>query len=590
MAGSGNLAAPDREIKGGCAPPLTQGHSGPQGGSGVLRMAEETAGTGPAPGASRPALVIGGAAVGTLFEWYDFFLYGALAGHIAKHFFAAVDERTAFTFALVAFGAGFIARPFGALAFGRIGDIVGRKNTFLVTMTIMGVSTFLVGLLPGYATIGVAAPILLVLLRVLQGLAIGGEYGGAAIYVAEHAPANARAFNTSWINAMATAGLITSLLLIVGCRSLMPPEAFADWGWRIPFLVSVVLLGVSLWVRMRLAESPVFTEMKAQAQLSRAPLSEAFGRWSNLKLVLIALTGAVMGSTTIWYTAQFYALFFLQRMAKVDETQASLMMALALAIAVPSFLLIGWLADRIGRKPFLVGGCVIAAITIFPAFHGLTWAANPALAAAQAKAPVTVAADPARCSVQFDPVGSNRFDGSDCDVAKSFLSRAGVSYRTVALSAGGAAEVRVGGAVVRAPDPSSLSPADRKAAIAAFQDKAKAALAAAGYPLSADPAAINAPVVIAIVAFLVVLAAMTYAPAAAFLVELFPARIRYTSLSLPYHLGSGWVGGLLPATAFAIVTANGDIYSGLWYPVAFNAVCAVIGLLFLPETRGRPIA
>ncbi|HWA61921.1 MAG TPA: MFS transporter [Caulobacteraceae bacterium] len=539
--------------------------------------------------AAGPVRVIAGASIGTLFEWYDFFLYGSLASYIAKHFFAGVDERTSFLFALGAFAAGFIARPFGALVFGRVGDVVGRKNTFLVTMTIMGASTFIVGLLPGYETWGVAAPVLLVALRLVQGLAIGGEYGGAAIYVAEHAPADRRGRDTSWINAMATCGLITSLLVTIACRLAMRAETFAAWGWRAPFLLSALLLGVSLWIRMSLSESPVFQRMKEEAAISAAPMSEAFGRWSNVKLILIALFGTICGSTSIWYTAQFYALFFLQKMAKVDDLAASALVALALALALPAFFFMGWLTDRIGRKPVMVAGTAIAAVVIFPLFHALTWAANPALSAAQRSAPVTVSADPATCAVQFDPVGAGRFDASGCDIAKAFLTRAGVSYRTAAAPSGALATMRVGAATLAAPDPRGLDDKGRARAAAGFAAEARAALKAAGYPDAAAPAGVNAPVVVAIVFVLVLLAASTYAPSAAFLVELFPARIRYTSLSFPYHLGSGWIGGLLPATAFAIVTANGDIYSGLWYPVGFCALATVVGLLFLPETRGRPI-
>jgi MFS family permease len=552
-------------------------------------MFEEAADPPPAASLDNPTLVIAGASLGTLFEWYDFFLYGALASQIARHFFAGVDERTGFAFALMAFAAGFIVRPFGALVFGRIGDRVGRKNTFLVTMTIMGLSTFLVGLLPGFETIGVFAPILLVALRLLQGLAIGGEYGGAAIYVAEHAPADRRAFHTSWINAMATGGLITSLLVIISFRLLLSEGDFQAWGWRLPFLISCVLLGISLWIRLKLGESPVFRRMQAENTISKAPLSEAFLHWQNLKLVLVALFGSIAGSSTIWYTAQFYALFFLQRILKVDELQTNILMVIALAIATPSFLLIGWLSDRFGRKPFMIAGCAIAAIVVFPLFHALTRAANPALAEAQRSAPVVVYADPGACSFQFDPVGANHFDTSDCDVAKSFLTRAGVSYRTVGLAPGARAEIHIGRRVLRAPDPRGLAAEPREKTIAAFKDEAKAALTAVGYPAAADPARVDAPRVIAIVVVLVVLAAMTYAPAAAFLVELFPARIRYTSLSFPYHLGTGWIGGLLPATAFAIVTATGNIYSGLWYPVVFCTLTAVIGTLFMPETRGREI-
>ena len=535
------------------------------------------------------ALVIVGASLGTLFEWYDFFLYGSLATYIAHHFFAGVDERTAFTFALAAFAAGFIVRPFGALVFGRVGDIVGRKNTFLVTMTIMGGSTFLVGLLPGYQTIGVAAPILLIALRLLQGLAIGGEYGGAAIYVAEHAPADRRAFNTSAINAMASGGLITSLVAVIAFRLMLSEADFMAWGWRAPFLISCVLLGISLWIRLRLEESPVFRRMKAENLTSKAPLRETFGEWKNLKLVLIALFGSIVGSTSIWYGAQFYVLFFLQRVLKVGDLQADLLMVLGLTATLPTFLLWGWLSDRIGRKPLMIGGCAIAAVAIFPLFHALTWAANPALADAQRRAPVVVMADPVACSFQFDPIGTHRFDASDCDIAKSLLTRAGVSYRSVSLPAGARAMLTIAGRTIAAPDPRGLATAERKRVVATFGASAKAALTAAGYPTAADPAAVNMPLAAGLIFLLVSLAAMTYAPSAAFLVELFPAKIRYTSLSFPYHLGSGWVGGLLPASAFAIATARGDIYAGLWYPVAFCVLTTLVGTLFTPETRGRSI-
>jgi MFS family permease len=552
-------------------------------------MVEATAGPAPSARAGGQRLVIAGAALGTMFEWYDFFLYGSLAAYIARHFFAGVTETTGFILALAAFAAGFAVRPLGALVFGRIGDVVGRKNTFLVTMAMMGFATFFVGLLPGFDVLGPAAPVLLVVLRLLQGLALGGEYGGAAIYVAEHAPPGRRGQHTSWINAMATSGLILSLLVIIAVRLALPEGAFENWGWRIPFLVSAALLGVSLWVRLKLGESPVFAQMKAQSGVSKAPYAEAFGRWNNLKLVLVAMFGSVAAGTVIWYTAQFYTLFFLERLLKVEGVMSYLLIALSLAIATPAYVLLGWLSDRIGRKPILIAGAVLAALLIFPAFHALTQAANPALAEAQARAPIVLRADPETCSLQFDPVGANRFDSTGCDIAKAFLTRQGLNYRSVDLPAGAPAEVHIGARVIRPADPGGLSNAARAESAAAFQGEARAVLSELGYPNAADPQRINAPLIVLIVVGLALLSAMTYAPIAAFLVELFPARIRYTSLSLPYHLGTGWIGGFMPATAFAIVAATGDIYSGLWYPVIVTSVGALIGVFFLPETRGRPI-
>jgi MFS family permease len=537
-----------------------------------------------------PAMVVGAASLGTMFEWYDFFLYGSLATFIARHFFAAVGEATAFIFALIAFGAGFVARPFGAAVFGRLGDLVGRKRTFLVTMALMGVSTFLVGLLPGYDVIGVAAPAILVGLRLLQGLALGGEYGGAAIYVAEHAPAERRGLYTSWINAMATLGLISSLAVIIGLRLTMPEEDFAAWGWRIPFLLSVLLLAVSLWIRMRLSESPVFQRMKEEGATATAPLAEAVSDKANLGRMIAALFGVIAGGTTIWYTAHFYPLFFLDRVLKVDALLANALLAVALCVALPSYLFFGWLSDRIGRKIILMGGAALAALTIMPAYQLLTEAANPALAQAQRDAPVVVYADPAACSVQFDPIGRGSFNTSDCDIAKAFLTRAGVSYESAPAPTGSRAEIHVGERIVQAPDPIAFEADLREAAIASFHAGARQALDTAGYPSAADPARINRPLVVAVILYLVLLATMTYAPVSAFLVELFPARIRYTSLSLPYHLGTGWIGGFMPATAFAIVAANGDIYSGLWYPVFFAGLSVVVGVLALPETRCRAIS
>jgi len=527
-------------------------------------------------------LVILASSLGTVFEWYDFYLYGLLATIISAQFFSGVNETTGFIFALAAFAAGFAVRPFGAILFGRIGDLVGRKNTFLVTMGLMGLSTFAVGLLPSYATAGVAAPVILVLLRLVQGLALGGEYGGAATYVAEHAPEGKRGLYTSFIQTTATLGLFAALLVVIGIRTALGEEAFADWGWRLPFLVSLLLLAVSLWIRLKLEESPVFARMKAQGKGSKAPLTEAFGRWGNLRIVLIALFGAVAGQAVVWYTGQFYALFFLERTLRVEGATANILIAIALAIATPAFIFFGWLSDRIGRKPIILLGCTLAALTYFPLFDALSRAANPALHAAQASAPVSVIADPEDCSVQFDPVGRNRFDQRSCDIAKSFLARSGVSYANVEAPAGSAARIRIGGTEIDAPRGGADS-------IKAFQDATRAALSAAAYPERADPEAIDKPLVVLILTILVFYVTMVYGPIAALLVELFPTRIRYTSMSLPYHIGNGWFGGFLPTTAFAMVAATGDIYYGLWYPIGVAVLTVVIGLFFLPETCRRTI-
>ena len=537
-----------------------------------------------------PVLVIGASSLGTIFEWYDFYLYGLLATVISAQFFSGVDETTGFIFALAAFAAGFAVRPFGAILFGRIGDLVGRKNTFLVTMGIMGLSTFIVGLLPSYASAGVIAPIALVALRLLQGLALGGEYGGAATYVAEHAPEGKRGLYTSFIQTTATLGLFAALLVVIGIRTWLGEEAFADWGWRIPFLVSILLLAISLYIRMQLEESPVFREMKAAGDGSKAPLTEAFARWSNAKIVLIALVGAVAGQAVVWYTGQFYALFFLEKTLKVDGATANILIALALALATPFFILFGWLSDKVGRKPIIMAGCALAALTYFPLFGALTEAANPALARAQASAPVTVIADPADCSVQFDPVGRNKFDQRSCDIAKSFLAKASVSYGNVAAPAGTLASVRIGDTIIPGLDAGSLQGEMRKEAIASFQERMKAELTAVGYPAKADPAGMNKPLVVAILFVLALYVTMVYGPIAALLVELFPTRIRYTSMSLPYHIGNGWFGGFLPTTAFAMVAATGNIYYGLWYPVTVALVTLVVGLILLPETFRRSLS
>ncbi len=533
--------------------------------------------------------VILASSLGTVFEWYDFYLYGLLATVISAQFFSGVNETTGFIFALGAFAAGFAVRPFGALVFGRLGDLVGRKYTFLVTMGLMGFATFTVGILPNYASIGVAAPIMLVLLRLLQGLALGGEYGGAATYVAEHAPNHKRGLYTSFIQTTATLGLFAALLVVIGTRTLIGEDAFKDWGWRVPFLISVLLLGVSLWIRMQLQESPVFQKMKEEGTSSKAPISEAFGNWKNGRFVLIALLGAVAGQAVVWYTGQFYALFFLEKMLMVDGATTNILIAIALAIGTPFFVFFGWLSDKIGRKPIILVGCALAALTYFPAFHALTEAANPALAKAQTTAPVSVVVNDNECSVQFDPVGRNKFDSKSCDIAKSFLAKGGISYSKVEAPAGTVAQIRIGNTVLIAPDPAKVNGDERKAAIAKFQDDARAALAKAGYPSKANPDEINTPVVIAILTYLVLLVTAVYGPIAALLVELFPTRIRYTAMSLPYHIGNGWFGGFLPTTAFAMVAATGDIYYGLWYPIIVAGATVVIGLLFLPETFRRNI-
>ncbi len=537
---------------------------------------------------SQPLIIIA-SSLGAVFEWYDFYLYGLLATIITAQFFSGVNETTGFIFALAAFAAGFAVRPFGALVFGRIGDVVGRKNTFLVTMAIMGLSTFLVGLLPSYASVGVAAPIALVVLRLLQGLALGGEYGGAATYVAEHAPDKKRGLFTSFIQTTASLGLFAALLIVIGVRTLVGEEAFAAWGWRIPFIVSIALLAVSLWIRMQLEESPVFQKMKDEGKTSKAPLTEAFGQWSNLKVVLIALFGAVVGQGVVFYTSQFYALFFLEKNLRVDGPTTNILIAIALLIATPAFIFFGWLSDRIGRKYIILTGCALAALTYMPLFHALSKAANPALYAAQANSPVSIVANPDECSVQFDPVGKNKFDKSSCDIAKAYLAKAGISYANVIAPAGTVAQIHIGDATIPVVNPAVVSGPDKAAAIKAFQTEVKTALTAVGYPEKADPAQINKPMVVAILVILVLYVTMVYGPIAALLVELFPTRIRYTSMSLPYHIGNGWFGGFLPTAAFAMVAATGDIYYGLWYPIVACAVTALVGLVFLPETFRRSL-
>ncbi|MEA1844334.1 MFS transporter [Agrobacterium tumefaciens] len=615
-------------------------------------------------GAARPMTgeekkVIFASSLGTVFEWYDFYLYGSLAIYIGANFFSQYPETTRNIFALLAFAAGFLVRPFGALVFGRLGDIVGRKYTFLITILIMGVSTFLVGVLPGASQIGIAAPIILIILRMLQGLALGGEYGGAATYVAEHAPNGRRGYYTSWIQTTATLGLFLSLMVILGVQFALGKEAFAAWGWRIPFLVSVLLLGVSVWIRLKMNESPAFKKMKEEGKTSKAPLSEAFGQWKNAKIALLALVGAVIGQAVVWYTGQFYALFFLQSILKVDGQSANIMVAAALILGTGFFVLFGWLSDKIGRKPIIMAGLVLAMLTYFPLFKALTWAGNPALAQAQASVRATVTAAPGDCKFQFNPTGTAKFTTS-CDIATSFLTRNSVPYDVVAGAAGTPASVKIGDATIASYDAIAAG-ADAAAKDRAFQKQVNIALHDGGYPLArgvaqvpdakldafiaanpelnlnaeavraadkkmvatdklvadklltpaetagaaemavysiagggtfamvADPAAVNWVVIIAVLTVLVIYVTMVYGPIAALLVELFPTRIRYSGMSLPYHIGNGWFGGLLPATAFAMSAAKGDIYYGLWYPIVFAGITLVIGLLFLPETKDRDI-
>ena len=539
---------------------------------------------------SSGAHVIGASALGTLFEWYDFFLYGALASSFASHFFSAVDERTAFIFALATFAVGFIVRPLGALVFGRIGDLVGRKVTFLATLAVMGLATFLVGVLPDYASIGIAAPLLLVALRILQGLAIGGEFGGAIVYVAEHAPPGRRGLHTSFIPAMALGGLLLSLAVIAATRAAMTPAEFSAWGWRVPFLLSVILLGVSLWIRLRLQESPVFRRMQAERSLSRAPVAETFLQGRNLRLVLAALFGCVIGQAVLFYMSTFYAYYFLERVARVDGFTVAVLTAISLAIAAPLFIASGWLSDRIGRKPILLGAVALAALLYFPLFASLLEAANPELARARETAPVVVAADPRDCSLLFDPLGRASNDRRSCDVVTSYLARAGISHEMRTLPSGEPALLEIGGLVLAAPEPGALEGAGLAQAIADFQLEAKSALAAAGYRSEADPDLIDRPRVVALLVALLAFAAAASGAYAALLAEMFPARIRYTALSFPQNFGNGWFGGLLPAITFTIVAATGDVFAGLWYPVSVAALCLVVGWLFVPETRGRPIS
>jgi MFS family permease len=531
--------------------------------------------------------VIFASSLGTVFEWYDFYLYGSLAAVIAKQFFSGVNETTGFIFALLAFFAGFFVRPFGALVFGRLGDLVGRKYTFLITIVIMGLSTALVGVLPSYASVGVIAPVTLIALRLLQGLALGGEYGGAATYVAEHAPQGKRGLYTSWIQTTATLGLFLSLLIILFTRSVLGPD-FDTWGWRIPFLASVILLAISVYIRLQLAESPVFLEMKEAGTRSKAPLTESFARWGNLRLVILALLGATAGQAVVWYGGQFYTLFFLTQVLKVEAQPANLLIAAALLVATPFFIVFGSLSDRIGRKKIVLAGCLIAALTYVPIFKAITHYANPAIESASANSPVTVVADPNACTFQFDPVGKKKFVQS-CDIAKAALAKAGVPYLNEAAPVGSVARVRIGSAEVSSLEGGPMSAADFKAASGDFAKALSGKLKEAGYPTKADPAQINYFMVWLLLFILVIYVTMVYGPIAAWLVELFPARIRYTSMSLPYHIGNGWFGGILPTMAFALVALTGNIYYGLRYPIIIALMTVVVGAFFLPETKDRQV-
>ena len=562
--------------------------------------------------------VIFASSLGTVFEWYDFYLYGSLAAIIAKQFFSGLDAGSAFIFALLAFAAGFIVRPFGALVFGRLGDMIGRKYTFLVTILIMGLSTFIVGVLPNYASIGVAAPVILIALRLLQGLALGGEYGGAATYVAEHAPHGKRGAYTAWIQTTATLGLFLSLIVILVTRTVLTEPVFAEWGWRVPFLVSIALLAVSVYIRLSMNESPAFQKMKSEGKTSKAPLSESFGQWKNLKIVILSLVGLTAGQAVVWYTGQFYALFFLTQSLKVDAAAANIFIAAALVIGTPFFIVFGTLSDKIGRKPIIMLGCLLAVLTYFPVFKMLTKAANPDLYAAQEKSQVVVMADPAECSFQFNPTGTVKFTSS-CDIAKQKLAASSVSYKNEATP-GQSAVIKIGENSIKVvpsaediaaareaadkalEDLKAASPVDEAAVkaaetkVAALKDDAKvkdAMLTAAlgkelkahGYPTKADPEKVDKVMVILVLIYLVILVTMVYGPIAAMLVELFPTRIRYTSMSLPYHIGNGWFGGLLPTTSFAIVAQTGDMYNGLWYPIIIAAITFVVGSMFVKETK-----
>ncbi len=529
-------------------------------------------------------MVIFASSLGTVFEWYDFYLFGVMSAIIAANFFTALDPATRDIFTLLAFAAGFAVRPFGAIIFGRLGDLVGRKYTFLVTILIMGLSTFLVTFLPNYATWGLAAPVALISLRLLQGLALGGEYGGAATYVAEHAPHDKRGAYTAWIQTTATVGLMLALMVILGTRLTIGEKEFAAWGWRIPYAFSGLLLIISVWIRLKLSESPAFTKMKAEGKTSKAPLTESFGQWGNLKIVILALIGGTAGQAVVWYTGQFYTLFFLQTFLKIDGPTANILIAISLILGTPFFIIFGSLSDKIGRKPIIMAGCLIAALTYFPLFNALTTYGNPKLQAAIQKSPVTVVSDPADCGLLLNLTGTKVFTNA-CDVTRSYLANAGVNYDKVDGPAGSVATVKVGDKAVAGYDAKAPGGKEEKAR---FEKEVRGALNDAGYPAKADPivaGSYNWWMLVLILTIMVIYVTMVYGPIAAMLVEFFPTRIRYTSMSLPYHIGNGWFGGFLPAISFSIVAAQGNIYSGLWYPIIIAAMTFVVGMLFVKETK-----
>ena len=533
------------------------------------------------------ARVITASSAGTAFEWYDFFIFGSLTPVIAKTFLAGLDPTSALIAALALFAVGFAFRPLGAIIFGAMGDRVGRKATFLTTVSLMGGATFAIGLLPTYAQAGLIAPILLVFLRICQGTALGGEYGGAAIYVAEHAPDHQRGAATGWIQSSASIGLLAALLVIVVTRTALGVEAFDAWGWRIPFLASSILLVISVWMRVKLSESPTFAKLRDEGDLTKAPLREAFARKESLKQVLIAFFAIMCAQGAVWYFTFFYIQVFLEKSLGLPAATKDFLLITMTLVSAPLYVFFGWLSDRVGRKPVMLGGMLLALALYFPGSHLIASATNPALIEAQRAAPVVVVTDPATCAVQFDPTGTRRFD-SACDIAKSLLVAKGIAYRTVAAT-DGTTTIRVGNSALPVAGGEALDGPGLKASKTATGDQLKAQLVAAGYPAAAAPNAVHYPTLLAILFLFVVAATALYGPQAAALVEMFPTRIRYTALSLPYHIGTGWVGGFLPVTSFAIVAITGDIYAGLWYAVGFTALSAVVTIFFLKETRGKSL-